>query len=66
MAGLLAVEGDLIMPGGGAPLSGNDGVCGVKGGFMVLPPQRRQFPLGRPELEVDVAEGLPFLPNLRG
>lgn len=49
----LTVAGERIVPGRGAPVGGNKGVYGVTGGFMVLPPQRRQFPVGPAELEVD-------------
>ena len=62
----LTVEGERIMPAGGAPFGGNKGVCGVTGGFIVLPPQRRQFPVGPAEFAVDAVWVLPLRPNLRG
>lgn len=54
MTAELAVGGERIMPAGRAPFAGNIGACGVGGGFIVLPPQRRQFPVGPAVVEVVV------------
>jgi hypothetical protein len=53
------------MLGGGFPCESN-GVCGVMGGFMVLPPQRRQFPAGPVDIDVDADWVVPLRPSLLG
>ena len=62
----LTVGGERTMPAVDAPLGGKAGVCGVNGGFIVLPPQRRQVPDGPVELDADGVCVLPLRPSRRG